>query len=774
MNFDPKISWPGWNTTRLIGRGSFGAVYEIERDVLGEKEKAALKVITIPQSDSDIDELYSEGYDDESITCTFRDYLKNIVAEYSLMRKMNGSSYVVNCDDVHYVQHDDGLGWDIYIKMELLTPLTKAIGSTVSDEQVIRIGEDLCKALVLCKKHNIIHRDIKPANIFLSPNGDYKLGDFGIAKTVEKTSGGTKIGTYEYMAPEVYHDEPYGATVDIYSLGMVMYWLLNERRLPFNPLPPALPTSSEKELARKRRFSGEPLPAPAHGSEELKRIVLKACAFNPQDRYQNAQEMFDALRGLDQAAEIEASATPAVVLPAEHSGQPIEVEGTVDAFSRKREEEKATEQTQGAVKQNAPVTSKSIDSDEGTVGAFGWKHSKESPELDIKGNKGSYNTVVISESTVTSESTAPSDFAAPSESEAGSKNQGKKKRKSKAILWIALGLVVLLAIVAVIAFFTIHIWSEADCTMPATCKICGKERTPALGHNWASATCTKPQTCTRCGKTWGSALDHNWAEATCTSPQTCTRCGEARGNALDHNWAEATCTSPKTCTRCGKTSGSALDHNWADATCTNPKTCTRCGKTSGIALDHSWADATCTSPKTCTRCGKTSGSPLDHNWADATCTKPKTCTRCGKTSGSALGHEWIAASYDSPKTCGICGLQEGEPQPNGWKVTAVINDSKTDKTTNKTSINKSKTIYCHIKLTGGPPEGEVRLKGTSLWPNGSNSEYVWTDIWRDGYSAAYYSWLNDPDSCEPGPLRICIYNNDSGELLGLFTITLTN
>ena len=299
-DYNDNIVWPGWETVRLIGRGSFGAVYEIERDMLGEKEKAALKVITIPQSSSDIDELYGEGYDDESITSTFKAYLKSIVAEYSLMRKMNGSANVVNCDDVCYVQHDDGFGWDIFIKMELLTPLTKSLGKNASDEQVARIGSDICKALILCKKHNIIHRDIKPANIFVSENGDYKLGDFGIAKTVEKTSGGTKIGTYEYMAPEVYHDQPYGSTVDIYSLGMVLYWLLNERRTPFLKMPPSLPTNSEKEYARKRRFGGEAIPAPVHGSDELKRIVLKACAYDPKDRYQSAEELlsdFDALVG---------------------------------------------------------------------------------------------------------------------------------------------------------------------------------------------------------------------------------------------------------------------------------------------------------------------------------------------------------------------------------------------------------------------------------------------------------------------------------------------
>ena len=291
--------WPGWETVRLIGRGSFGAVYEIQRDVFGEIEKAALKVISIPQNDSDIEELYSDGYDDESIVDTFKSHLRNIVAEYSLMRKMNGCSNVVNCDDVRYVQHDDGVGWDIFIKMELLTPLTKTLPSKFSEELVIKIAQDMCCALELCKKHNIVHRDIKPQNIFVSPNGDYKLGDFGIAKTVEKTMGGTKIGTYKYMAPEVYHYQPYGVTADIYSLGLVLYWLMNERRMPFMPLPPAKPKVSDEEHARERRLSGERLPAPKNGTVELKSIVLKACSYDPKERYQSAQDMWNALAALE-------------------------------------------------------------------------------------------------------------------------------------------------------------------------------------------------------------------------------------------------------------------------------------------------------------------------------------------------------------------------------------------------------------------------------------------------------------------------------------------
>ena len=291
MNQSKDQLWPGWETVRLIGRGGFGAVYEIQRTMFNDTEQAALKVITVPQNESDIDEMYSEGYDNETITSTFQTYLENIVAEYSLMRKLNGNSNIVNCDDFRYVQHDDGIGWDIFIKMELLTALPKVLPAQVPEDMVLKIARDMCAALDLCSEHKIVHRDIKPQNIFVSKHGDYKLGDFGIAKTVEKTMGGTKIGTYKYMAPEVYNNQPYGTTADIYSLGLVLYWLLNEKRMPFLPLPPAKLRVGAEEEARNRRLSGEPLPEPAHGPDWLKRIVLKACAYDPRDRYQTAREM---------------------------------------------------------------------------------------------------------------------------------------------------------------------------------------------------------------------------------------------------------------------------------------------------------------------------------------------------------------------------------------------------------------------------------------------------------------------------------------------------
>ncbi len=346
--FDEKATWPGWETVRLIGRGSFGAVYEIQRSMYGHTEKAALKVLRIPQSQSDIDELYSDGFDEESITARFHGYLEGIVREYLLMADMKGCRNVVYCDDLRQIPHEDGIGWDIYIKMELLTPLTKTLDKDISEETALRVGIDICNALVKCRELKIVHRDIKPQNIFVSDDGTYKLGDFGIAKTAEKTSGGTKTGTYKYMAPEVYNNQPYGAAADQYSLGIVLYWLLNERRTPFLPLPSQVKatTVTMEDEARARRMNGEPVPPPAHGSDALKAIVMKACAFNPKDRFASAAEMLAALEAVRTGAPATIVRQTAPV-PAARRAEPQPVayqaprqveddvgEGTVGVFGR--------------------------------------------------------------------------------------------------------------------------------------------------------------------------------------------------------------------------------------------------------------------------------------------------------------------------------------------------------------------------------------------------------------------------------------------------------
>ena len=76
-----EVKWPGWDVVDKIGAGSFGAVYRIRREMLGEEEFAALKVISIPQSSDELEELQSQGYDAATITTHFQKYLEDIIKE---------------------------------------------------------------------------------------------------------------------------------------------------------------------------------------------------------------------------------------------------------------------------------------------------------------------------------------------------------------------------------------------------------------------------------------------------------------------------------------------------------------------------------------------------------------------------------------------------------------------------------------------------------------------------------------------------------------------
>ena len=287
-----NIHFPGWEVVQKIGEGSFGGVYEIHRTLPdGRVEKAALKKLTVPKDNIEIRELYSQSFSRETITAHYKEQVRELAKEYTLTQELNSCKNVVACHDVQCVQHTDGIGWDIYIRMELLRPLKLVLSTDYQEMAVLKLGLSLCNALLACQKHHIVHRDIKPENILVSDRGEFKLGDFGIAKVSEKTATGTMTGTMGYMAPEVANRWHYGAQADIYSLGMVLYWMMNRRTLPFLPFPPAIPTAAQRQEAANRRFAGESFPPPVNGSRELKAIVMKACAFSTEDRYQTVREL---------------------------------------------------------------------------------------------------------------------------------------------------------------------------------------------------------------------------------------------------------------------------------------------------------------------------------------------------------------------------------------------------------------------------------------------------------------------------------------------------
>ena len=293
-----------WHIKRFIGAGSYGKVFEIERRDFDMVFTGALKAITIPADKSEYEQVLEAGMDREGASTYFRDYVQELNREIALMSRLKGHSNIVSYEDHQIIPHEDGIGWDILIRMELLKPINDALrqNKSFTRAEVIRLGTDLCRALEVCGQYNIIHRDIKPANIFISDTGDYKLGDFGVARIASASTGAsTRAGTVNYMAPEVFRGEKYTANVDIYSLGLVMYQLLNANRMPFYPPYPQPITFSAAEQARARRLAGEALPLPSGAQDALGQLVCKACAPDPAQRFASPLALRKALEALPQA-----------------------------------------------------------------------------------------------------------------------------------------------------------------------------------------------------------------------------------------------------------------------------------------------------------------------------------------------------------------------------------------------------------------------------------------------------------------------------------------
>ena len=293
--------WPEWKVDGIIGEGSFGKVYKCVREEFGMTFESAVKVINIPAGMAEYESIRTECNSEAELRSFFEGIVSDFSNEIKLMLMLKGAANIVSVDNYKIVEKTDEFGWKIYIFMEHLTSFVDyCAGKSFTEDEVKNFALDMLNALTICAKSNIIHRDIKPANIFIDRFGSYKLGDFGVARQLESSvSMMSKKGTYNYMAPEVFKGNKYDKRADIYSLGMVMYKLLNNNRDPFIDPHKPMVTYAEKSSAADRRWRGEKLPAPCNASPAMAEIILKAVEFNPENRYADAAEFKAAVLAAD-------------------------------------------------------------------------------------------------------------------------------------------------------------------------------------------------------------------------------------------------------------------------------------------------------------------------------------------------------------------------------------------------------------------------------------------------------------------------------------------
>ncbi len=276
------VPWKEWNLVEIIGLGQYSAVYKLSRMNNGTTEYAAMKVLTMTNQ-------FNDNWESSAI-----DFLNDVKKQHSTLIRLSNHPNIVRCYDIEVIQNEDGNGFCIYILMEYLKQVIMPDGMCLPEDTVTKLGCDICNALRTAESQGLMHGNIKPTNIFVDRFGCYKLGDFGITPYLsELYSRVANSGSNDFLAPETYKSNMYDGITDMYSLGLVLYYYL-DHKIPFisgNQTP-----SFQAILnAREQRINGMVIPSPVNGSDKIKNIILRACAYNRYIRYQNAGEMLSDL-----------------------------------------------------------------------------------------------------------------------------------------------------------------------------------------------------------------------------------------------------------------------------------------------------------------------------------------------------------------------------------------------------------------------------------------------------------------------------------------------
>ena len=289
----------GYTVEEEIGQGTFGTVYKVSKKNESGHYIKALKHITIPTTKQYQNILNSMGGDYSKADDYFEAVLKDIVAEINILNTLadKDTNYIIRYYENDIEKQMSPRQYNVYILMEYLTPFTDyMVEHPLTLGDVIDLGLNILSGLKVCHENGIMHRDIKEENLFVTEEGTFKLGDFGVSKALkDKSRASSMKGTPHFIAPEVYlGKESYTSSIDLYSLGIVLYRLLNDMRNPFLPQYPTAYTIEDEEKAFEERIQGKVPTLPRHGDEGLGQVILKAIA-SKTERYETARSFYEDL-----------------------------------------------------------------------------------------------------------------------------------------------------------------------------------------------------------------------------------------------------------------------------------------------------------------------------------------------------------------------------------------------------------------------------------------------------------------------------------------------
>lgn len=254
-----------WKINSTLSEGKGGGFYKIsKKDYDGTTINAKLLNISVKDDD----------YDSEHI-----DFIED---EAGFLQTVSRCGNYFNYIDILVSNKPTKEKIDLYIITEELPSLAQILETKqFSEEEIVDFGIQLSSALETLEAKNIFHGNLTPDNIYVTNDGTYKIGGFSDFES--------KINDFSFVAPEIYKKESADFTTDIYSLGLIMYYMSNGNRLPFEN------ESNDKKAAIEKRISGTDVSTPENGSDKLKSVIMIACKADNKYRWKNAGNIKNAL-----------------------------------------------------------------------------------------------------------------------------------------------------------------------------------------------------------------------------------------------------------------------------------------------------------------------------------------------------------------------------------------------------------------------------------------------------------------------------------------------
>jgi serine/threonine-protein kinase len=252
-----------------LGRGGMGRVYKVFDKKI--KEEVAIKILK-PEIVSD--ETTIERFSNE-LKLARKIIHKNVGRMYELMEE----------EGTHFITME-------YVAGEDLKTFIRRVGQLPTEKSVF-VAKQVCEGLVEAHKLGVVHRDLKPGNIMIDKDGNARVMDFGIARSLKGegiTTKGVIVGTPDYMSPEQVDGKEADHRSDIYSLGIILYEMLTGR-VPFEG-----DTSFSVALKHKTEMPKDPRELNAQIPESISHLILKCMQKKREDRYQSVDEILDELK----------------------------------------------------------------------------------------------------------------------------------------------------------------------------------------------------------------------------------------------------------------------------------------------------------------------------------------------------------------------------------------------------------------------------------------------------------------------------------------------